>query len=119
RAAPASGLRPVETPSDTPLLMEREQQMKSLHEAFAAALAGRRQFICIPGEAGVGKTTLLNAFLQVVRRTSAARIGRGQCLESRGEVEPYIAVLEALGRLCREPDGAEVISLLYRRAPTW
>ncbi len=49
----------------------------------------------------------------------AARIGRGQCLENRGEVEPYIAVLEALGRLCREPDGAEVVSLLYRRAPTW
>jgi tetratricopeptide (TPR) repeat protein len=93
--------------------------MESLHEAFAAALGGKRQFVCIPGEAGVGKTTLLNAFLQAVRRTSGVRIGRGQCLESRGEVEPYIAVLEALGRLCREPDGGEVVPLLYRRAPTW
>src|SRR5262249_9115121 len=64
-------------------------------------------------------TSLVNAFLQELRRTSPARIGRGQCLESRGEVEPYIAVLEALGRLCRGPDGAEVASLLYRRAPTW
>ena len=118
-AAAAPSPRTVETPPDAPLLIEREQQMRSLHEAFAAALGGKRQFVCIPGEAGVGKTTLLNAFLQEVRRTSAARIGRGQCLESRGEVEPYIAVLEALGRLCREPDGAEVVSLLYRRAPTW
>ena len=75
--------------------------------------------MCIPGEAGVGKTTLVNAFLQELRRTSPARIGRGQCLEHRGEVEPYIAVLEALGRMCRGPDGAEVASLLYRRAPTW
>jgi predicted ATPase len=40
-------------------------------------------------------------------------------LENRGEVEPYIAVLEALGRLCREADGDEVVTLLYRRAPTW
>ncbi len=118
-AAAAPAPRTAETPSDTPLLIERERQMKSLHEAFVAALGGKRQFVCIPGEAGVGKTTLLNAFLQAVRRTSAARIGRGQCLESRGEMEPYIAVLEALGRLCREPDGAEVVSLLYRRAPTW
>jgi DNA-binding winged helix-turn-helix (wHTH) protein/predicted ATPase len=118
-AAAAPAPRTVEIPPDTPLLIERKRQMKSLHEAFAAALEGKRQFVCIPGEAGVGKTTLLNAFLQGVRRTSPARIGRGQCLESRGEMEPYIAVLEALGRLCREPDGAEVVSLLYRRAPTW
>ena len=118
-AGAAPSPRTVETSSDAPLLIEREQQMRSLHEAFTAALGGKRQFVCIPGEAGVGKTTLLNAFLQGVRRTSAARIGRGQCMESRGEVEPYIAVLEALGRLCREPDGTEVVSLLYRRAPTW
>jgi hypothetical protein len=105
--------------ADGPVLIERDQQMKSLREAFAAAIEGKRQFVCIPGEPGVGKTTLVHAFLQEVRSTSAARIGRGQCLENRGEMEPYIAVLEALGRLCREPDGDEVASLLYRRAPTW
>ena len=109
----------TETPSEAPVMIEREQQMGSLREAFAVALEGRRQFVCIPGEAGVGKTTLVNAFLQEVRRTCTARIGRGQCLENRGEVEPYIAVLEALGRLCRAADGAEVVTLLCRRAPTW
>jgi DNA-binding winged helix-turn-helix (wHTH) protein/tetratricopeptide (TPR) repeat protein len=113
------GPRAIETSPQTPLLIERERQMESLRAAFAEALGGKRQFVCIPGEAGVGKTTLLNAFIQEVRSTSSTRIGRGQCLESRGEVEPYIAVLEALGRLCREPDGAEVISLLHRKAPTW
>ena len=111
--------RPLKVFPDDPVLLERDQQMKNLHEAFAAALGGTRQCVCIPGEAGVGKTTLVNAFLQQVRRTSPARVGRGQCLENRGEVEPYIAILEALGRLCREPDGDEVVSLLYRRAPTW
>jgi DNA-binding winged helix-turn-helix (wHTH) protein/predicted ATPase len=115
--APAS--RSSEVSSDGPVLLERDHQMKSMQEAFASALGGNRQFVCIPGEAGVGKTTLVNAFLHQVRRTSPARVGRGQCLENRGEVEPYIAILEALGRLCREPDGDEVVSLLYRRAPTW
>jgi DNA-binding winged helix-turn-helix (wHTH) protein/predicted ATPase len=110
----SSGVR-----SEGPVLFERDRQMKSLEEAFAAALAGNRQFVCIPGEAGVGKTTLVNAFLQRVRVTSTARIARGQCIENRGEVEPYLAVLDALGRLCRERDGDEVVSLLYRRAPTW
>ncbi len=118
RAAPPAP-RSAEMAADGPVLFERDQQMKGLLEAFAEALEGKRQFVCIPGEPGVGKTTLVHAFLQGVRRTSAARIGRGQCLENRGEVEPYIAVLDALGRLCREPDGDEVASLLYRRAPTW
>lgn len=102
-------------PSDGPILFERDHQMRELHEAFAVALAGNRQFVCIPGEAGVGKTTLVNAFLQRVRLTSPARVAQGQCLENRGEVEPYMAVLEALGRLCRARDD-EVVSLLHPRS---
>ena len=111
--------RPSELPPDGPVLFERDQQIQIMQEAFAAALGGNRQFVCIPGEAGVGKTTIVNAFLHHIRRTSSARIARGQCLENRGEVEPYLAILEALGRLCREQDGDDVVSLLYRRAPTW
>jgi DNA-binding winged helix-turn-helix (wHTH) protein/tetratricopeptide (TPR) repeat protein len=105
--------------SEGPVLFERDLQMKSLEDSFAVARTGNRQFVCIPGEAGVGKTTLVNAFIHRIRLASAARIARGQCIENRGEVEPYIAVLEALGRMCRERDGHEVISLLNRRAPTW
>ena len=115
----ASDRRSFGIPSEGPVLFERDHQMKSLEEVFTVALAGNRQFVCIPGEAGIGKTTLVNAFLQRVRLTSPARIARGQCIENRGEVEPYIAVLEALGRLCREQDSDEVVSLLHRRAPTW
>src|SRR6476469_7864304 len=43
--APAPGA--VETPSDAPVLIERDDQMKSLQEAFAAVLGGKRQFVCI------------------------------------------------------------------------
>ena len=115
----AAVTRPPEPSPDGSRLFERDQQLKGMQQAFAEALAGKRQFVCIPGEPGIGKTTLVHAFLDEARRTSTARIARGQCLENRGEAEPYIAVLEALGRLCREPDGDEVVSLLYRRAPTW
>ena len=37
------------------MLIERDQQMKSLQEAFAAVLEGKRQFVCIPGEAWSGQ----------------------------------------------------------------
>src|SRR5947209_14491751 len=80
--ASAPAPRSAEIPLDGPVLIERDLQMKSLQEAFAGVLEGKRQFVCIPGEAGVGKTTLVNGFLQNVRRTSPSRIGRGQCLET-------------------------------------
>jgi predicted ATPase len=46
-------------------------------------------------------------------------IGHGQCLEHYGAGEAYLPVLEALGRMCREPDGQALLALLLRRAPSW
>src|SRR5205823_1450681 len=44
---------------------------------------------------------------------------RGECVEQYGSGEAYLPVLEALGRLCREPGGERVIAVLCRHAPTW
>ena len=46
-------------------------------------------------------------------------IARGQCIEQRGAGEPYLPVLEALGRLCMQPGGAPLVELLRRHAPAW
>ena len=46
-------------------------------------------------------------------------IARGQCIEHYGAGEAYLPVLEALGQLCRQPGGEQVIALLSRYAPTW
>jgi predicted ATPase len=83
------------------------------------ALAGARQVVFVTGETGLGKTTLVNAFLDQARKRFKLWIGRGQCLEQRGPGEPYMPVLEIFGRMCREPGGAEVLALLKERAPTW
>lgn len=40
-------------------------------------------------------------------------------MEHYGAGEAYLPVLEALGRLCREADGKDVIALLRQQAPTW
>src|SRR5262249_20247893 len=47
------------------------------------------------------------------------RIARGQCFEQYGAGEAYLPVLEALGRLCRAPDGSHLIALLRQYAPVW
>src|SRR5436309_2868776 len=51
--------------------------------------------------------------------TEANWIGYGQCVDHYGVGEPYLPVLEALGRLCRAPEGASLVALLRQYAPSW
>ncbi len=97
----------------------RAQELARLHAAFARAQRGERQIIFVSGEAGIGKTTLVDCFLDRVRASGHVWIGRGQCIEQQGPGEAYLPVLEALGQLCREPDGEQVIAVLRRYAPMW
>src|SRR5262249_59644314 len=83
------------------------------------AMNRQRQLVFVTGEPGIGKTALIEAFLARVARTENLRIGHGQCVEQYGAGETYLPVLEALGRLGREPRGDEVVRVLQRHAPTW
>src|SRR5262249_29469524 len=70
------------------------------------------------GEPGIGKTTLVDAFLAQAEQ-DRVWTARGQCVEQYGAVEAYLPVLEAVGQLCRRPDAAPAIEVLGRYAPTW
>jgi DNA-binding winged helix-turn-helix (wHTH) protein len=107
------------SPAPPPLLAGRECELDVLHGALATALTGVRQLLFITGEAGLGKTTLVEAFLTTLEASGPLWIGRGQCLDHYGAGEAYLPVLEALGRLCRGPGGQEVVALLGQQAPTW
>jgi hypothetical protein len=69
--------------------------------------------------AGLGKTTLVEAFIAQLETQGPPWIGCGQCVEHYGVGEAYLPVLEALGRLCRVPGGQELVALLGQQAPTW
>jgi len=73
----------------------------------------------VSGEPGIGKTTLVRAFLDSISADRAVRVGHGQCVEQYGAGEPYMPVLEALTRLCREPHGEQLLEILHRMAPAW
>jgi predicted ATPase len=83
------------------------------------ALAGERRTIFVTGEPGIGKTTIVNAFLEEAARIPGLRVSRGQCLEHYGAGEAYLPVLDGFSRLCRSKDGAGVLELLRHQAPTW
>lgn len=97
----------------------RNLELDHLSRCLKMALAGSRQVVFVTGEAGLGKTTLVNSFIHEAKKEEAFWIGCGQCLEYRGTGEAYMPVLEAMGRLCREPQGESLIKLLARQAPTW
>lgn len=103
-----------------PVLVGREADLQRLHDCFAQTCQGARQIIFITGEPGIGKTTIVEAFLaQVTARRQDLHVAQGQCIEHYGVGEAYLPVLEALQRLGRAL-GQEVLrALLYRHAPTW
>ena len=70
------------------------------------------------GEPGIGKTTLIQTFIATPAASQVLASG-GQAVEQSGTREPYLAVLDALGRLARIADPQQVVGLLRRVAPSW
>ena len=99
--------------------MGRAAELAQLHTWFAQAQQGVRQTVFVTGEAGVGKTTVVDAVVHQLASAEALWLGRGQCIEHYGAGEAYLPLLEALGRWGREPGGARLVACLRQYAPTW
>src|SRR5262245_32108330 len=100
-------------------LVGREGLLARLEEHLGRARDGQRRLVFLSGEAGIGKTTVLDAFLARAQGDPDLLIASGTCLEHSGTAEAYFPVLEAVGRLLREPGADRIIALLESRAPTW
>lgn len=131
-----------------PTLVGREAELAQLQHWLDKALSGERQLVFVTGEPGIGKTTVVEAFLSGIEHWEAGNgepknqksqgkgqkakietesrslipvphVGRGQCIEHYGSGEAYMPMLEALRRLCKEPSGERLIALLHQHAPIW
>jgi DNA-binding winged helix-turn-helix (wHTH) protein len=105
--------------SATREIVGRESALTRLEDALSKTLLGQRQVVFVTGEAGIGKTTLIDAFQQAAGRRANLRVIRGQCVEGFGGKEAYYPVLEALGQWVREAGGGLVVDALAKQAPTW
>jgi DNA-binding winged helix-turn-helix (wHTH) protein len=108
------------SPEGTKTIVGREPALAELGGYLARAQRNERQVLFITGEAGIGKTALVDEF-QRRAGVDVPRICivRGQCVEGYGGKEPYYPVLEAVGQLCRISGGDSVVQTLARQAPTW
>ncbi|MGE5322287.1 MAG: AAA family ATPase [Actinomycetota bacterium] len=100
-------------------VLGREAELNKIRLWLDRALAGERQTVFVTGEAGIGKTTVIEAFLRHAARVPGILVVQGQCLEHFGSGEPYLPVLDGFSRLCRSSAGAPVLEVLRERAPSW
>ena len=119
----------------------RATDLHRLDELLGKAQRGQRQVVFVTGEAGIGKTGLVDTFIRGLGARGLAvkgsspnpqpldplapnsilpcLVARGQAIEQAGAREPYLPVLDALGRLARIADPHRVVTLLRRTAPAW
>jgi DNA-binding winged helix-turn-helix (wHTH) protein/predicted ATPase len=107
---------PVRTDAPT---VGREAVMAQMLEAYALVQQNARQVLFVTGEAGIGKTTAVQALLATIAARGGVRTTWGQCVQHYGVGEPYQPLLEALSRLCRQAGGHRLIPVLERYSPTW
>ncbi|HWL75473.1 MAG TPA: AAA family ATPase, partial [Burkholderiaceae bacterium] len=101
-------------------IVRREAEIALLNEALDDASAGRGRVICIAGEPGIGKTTLIEDFLnEVSARCRTVQIARGQCSERLTDTEAYLPVIDALENLLRCDSAGSVSRIMQAVAPSW
>ncbi|WP_261719506.1 helix-turn-helix transcriptional regulator [Streptomyces sp. FZ201] len=94
-------LWPVETQFVSPVFVGRTEELQALKDALARADAGEPQALLLGGEAGVGKTRLVEEFAQHAVRAGAV-VALGGCVEIGADGLPYAPFSTALRALRHE-----------------
>src|SRR5262249_57229810 len=78
---PAPGLLaprpPTPLASPAPLLVGRARELAHLHQCLGRVRQGTRQTVLLTGEPGIGKTTLVNAFVAELADGGEAGLAQG------------------------------------------
>jgi tetratricopeptide (TPR) repeat protein/predicted Ser/Thr protein kinase len=98
----------------------REAQREQLLRTYLRVKAGRGLILGVTGEAGIGKTSLLEEFLaDLPRRGERPIVAHGRCSQRLAGEEPYLPILEAFEGLVRPASGVSHAETMKAVAPTW
>ncbi len=96
----------------------REKECVELAAAFESAAAGHGLLVCVAGEPGIGKTTLVQDFLSGLQASGKSfHLAIGRCSQRLAGEEAYLPFLEALESLLRSDGG--LTRKLRELAPSW
>ncbi len=96
----------------------RQPELAELAAGLESVRRSGSLMISLTGEAGIGKTTVMQAFREAVAREGNVVVAAGRCSERLAGSDAYLSVLDVLDALMRGPD-SPVETLLRLVAPTW
>jgi DNA-binding SARP family transcriptional activator/tetratricopeptide (TPR) repeat protein len=112
-ASPAESRPLVPASSPVPPFVAREQELAQLGSLLDRALAGRGGVVLIAGEAGSGKTALLDMFARRACLAHGDLIAlRGSCSAHGGAGDPYLPFRELLRALAGGVEGERAAGTL-------
>jgi predicted ATPase len=98
----------------------QQKERLELRASYDGVAAGHGLVLCVAGEPGIGKTTLVEEFLGSLEASGeACSIGRGRCSERLAGTEAYLPILEALESLLRGETRGAAARVMKLLAPTW
>jgi DNA-binding winged helix-turn-helix (wHTH) protein len=100
-------------------VLARESELSRMQDWLEQSFGGDRQLIFVTGEPGIGKTTVVDTFLEQALGVPGLRVVHGQCLEHYGAGEAYLPLLDGFTRLCRSAEGGPILDALRQHAPAW
>src|SRR2546430_12376272 len=89
-----------------PTLIGRDSELSTLEDALLSALRGDGGVVIVGGEAGMGKTRLVNT-LASRARTLGCVVVAGGCSEAELSL-PYLPFLEAIGNYLTTADAGDL-----------
>lgn len=96
----------------------RDLEFSQLEEELEAVQGGTGRIVIVSGEAGLGKSTLVRAFVDRISE-QVDTVVQGQCVEQYGATEPYLPLLEAATELCRGARADAWREAFWRFGPSW
>lgn len=104
---------------EVPDFVGREQEVQRLIADSDTAFAGRRRVVFVSGNAGIGKTALVN---YVASKISADLpdlwLAVGQCVDNFGEAEALMPLVDCVRQWILSPRGSIVAELVREVAPS-
>jgi predicted ATPase len=95
----------------SPIFVGRQRELSVLHAALERALGGEPAVALVGGEAGVGKTRLVEE-LGAAATAAGASVLSGACVELGGDRLPLAPLADALRALARSTPRGELAELL-------
>lgn len=100
-------------------LAGRAAEFEALRAEFNRASTGERRMVVISGGAGMGKTSLVQAFMAELAERLDGPATVGHCVEQHADGDAYLPLLEMLDEIRRGCLGEQCAALLAHEAPAW